>query len=239
MSNDPKMPTRAFLGAIAVSAMLLGACSDDSTASPSSTTTTTTPESPAAVEVDWAARTVTGVEDPRFTVDFCQGEAPLLCFTGDDSEHLGAIELLNYPTAGYDVVDAVIARGGDESDALEAIADGLVTTMAADRAEGCGDGYEVVPDEPVPAVVAGEDGVRYGFRGVVDGTTVEHVVTHALIDDGTVWILTAAGYDDGGCLPREGEFDVAGLQAAMAVIGDLAAASTLPAPDHTTTNDGR
>jgi hypothetical protein len=52
--------------------------------------------------------------------------------------------------------------------------------------------------------------------------------THdALIDDGTVWILTAAGYDDGGCcLPREGEFDVAGLQSVTSLISELAVGTT-------------
>lgn len=237
MPNHPK--TRGVVAAIALSAVLLGACSDDSTASPSATTTTATSEPPAAVEVDWAARTVTRVAEADVTVDFCEGEAPLLCFTGDGGEHLGVVELVHYPTAGYDVIEEAIAGGGDESAALEAIADDLVTSVAADRAEGCGEDYEIVPDEPVPAVVAGEDGVRFGFRGVVDGTTVEHVVIHALIDDGTVWTLTAAGYDDGGCLPREGEFDVAGVQSAMLLIGELAAGTTLPPPDdHTTTNEG-
>lgn len=127
---------------------------------------------------------------------------------------------------------------GDGTDVLEAMADEFVAEMAADRAEGCGDDYQVVAIDPIPAIVAGEDGLRYGFRGVVDGTTVEHVVLHALIDDGTVWILNAAGYADGGCLPREGEFDVAGVQSAMPLIGELAAGSRLPAPDGTPTNQG-
>lgn len=231
MPNRPKMPTRGVVAAVALSAMLLGACSDGSTASLPPTTTTTTTAQPAAIEVDWAARTVTGVADADVTVDFCEGEAPYVCFTGDDGEHLGVVELVHYPTAGYDVIEEAIAGGGNESAALEAIAADLVTSMAADRAEGCGDDYEIVPDEPVAAVVAGEDGARYGFRGVMGAATVEHVVIHALIDDGTVWILSAAGYDDGGCLPREGEFDVAGLQSAMPLIAELVAGSELPAPE--------
>lgn len=237
MSSRPMTSTRRVVAAIALSTALLASCSDGSTASPPATITTTT-EQPTAVEVDWAARTVTGASDADVTVDFCEGEAPSLCFTGDADEHLGVLELLHYPAAGYDVIDEVFASGGDESEALEALADDLVTTMVADRAEGCGDDYEVVPDEPVPAVVAGEDGARYGFRGVVAGTTVEHVVIHALIDDGTVWILNAAGYGDGGCLPREGAFDVAALQSATSLISELAAGSRLPAPDETMTNEG-
>lgn len=230
MPDRPNMSTRVLLVVTALPAVLLGACDQNSTATPRTTTTTTTSEPTGDVEVDWASRTVTGVAGTHVAVDFCEGEAPFVCFTGDGGEHLGVLELLHYPTAGYDVIEEVIAGGGDEAAALEAMADDLVTEMAADRAQGCGDGYVVVPDEPVPAVVAGEDGVRYGFRGVVEGTTVEHVVIHALIDDGTVWILSAAGYDDGGCLPREGEFDVAGVRSVMALIGELAAGTTLPPP---------
>lgn len=232
MPDHPKLPTRTVIAAVALSAILLGACSDDPTASPVATTTTTPTETPSGVEVDWTARTVSGVADAEVTVDFCEGEAPFLCFTGDDGEHLGVVELAHYPTAGYDVIEEAVA-GGDESAALEALAADLVADMTADRAEGCGDAYEVVPDEPVPAVVAGEDGARYGFRGVVDGATVEHVVIHALIEDGTVWVLNASGYDDGGCLPREGEFDVAGVQSALPLIGELVAGSKLPAPSST------
>ena len=242
MPRHVKTPTRGVVAAVALSAMLLGACSDRSTASPVAsppTTTTTTTEAPSAVQVDWSARTVTGVADADVTVDFCEGEAPYLCFTGDDGTHLGVMELVQYPVAGYDAIEEVIAGGGDESAALEAVADDLVTEMAADRAEGCGDGYEVVPDAPVPAVVAGGDGVRYGFRGVAEGTTVEHVVIHARIDDGTVWILAAAGYADDGCLPREGEFDVAGVQSAAPLISELAAGSRLPDPGQATTEGGR
>lgn len=215
-------------------AVLLSACSDDSTASPPPSSA---PDKSATVEVDWATRTVSGVADGPVTVEFCEGEAPYLCFTGDTG-HLGVIQLLNYPAGDHDVLAQVIAGGGDESDALEAVAKDFVAGMSADRAEGCGDSYQVVADQPAPAAMAGEEGLRYGFRGVVHDTTVEHVLVHALVDNGTLWVLSAAGYDDGGCLPREAEFDVAGLRSAVSLISDLAAGSKLPAPDRMTTNQG-
>lgn len=61
---------------------------------------------------------------------------------------------------------------------------------------------EAIP--PTEAVVAGEDGLRFGFVGrTSDGTLSERNVQHAILLDGQVTLLTAAAYAEGGCPGRD------------------------------------
>lgn len=214
---------------VAACLLFVAACGDEeSSPSPDPSTTSTLTPAP-AVDVDWDGRTISGPIDGPFEVGFCEGDAPLVCFT-EAGEQVGFVELWSSPATELDAVRQVLDDGGDDMEALEALAAEFVTSFRADRAEGCGADYEVVADPPVEVPVAGRPGLRYGFRGLVDDTTVERQIVHGVIHDGTVWLLNAAGYADDGCVPREGEFDVEGVEASADALAKLAAGSRLPDP---------
>ncbi len=177
--------------------------------------------------VDWASRTA-HVPHDRWTVEFCEGDAPVMCLTDADGAW-GGIELSSWDTADLDVLEAAFADGATAAEALDAFAEEFLTTLRADRAEGCGPEYQFTPDASTSTTVAGLPGLRYGFRGIVRGETVEHVVGHAVITDGTLHLFNASGLADDGCLGREGEFPMEAFDAeTVDLIGRIAAASTLP-----------
>lgn len=180
-----------------------------------------------AAAVDWNARTAR-IHDDRWTVEFCEGDAPVLCLENAEGQW-GGVELSSWPVADLDVLEAAFAEGATQAEALAAYADDFLRIFEADRAEGCGATYEFVPDTSTPISVDGRPGLRYGFRGVVDGVTVEHVVGHAVLTDRTLHLFNAAGLADDGCLGREGEFPMEAFDAdTIDLIGRIAAASTLP-----------
>ena len=118
----------------------------------------------------------------------CKGEAPLICISGPKGE-TGLVELLQFPT---------------DHASLQVLAEDFVASMATDRAAGCGDGYVIEAIPPTDAVVAGEEGVRFGYVGrTTDGALSERNVEHAILRDGQVTLLTAAAYAEGGCPGRD------------------------------------
>ncbi|HEU5085531.1 MAG TPA: hypothetical protein VFU14_19485 [Acidimicrobiales bacterium] len=177
--------------------------------------------------VDWGARDVR-LDDERWSVAFCEGDGPFVCFTGADGSS-GSVELSSWPAEELDVVADVLAAGGTDAEALDAFVADFLQTFEADRHEGCGPGVEVVREGAEAVPVAGRTGVRYGFRVVRGGETVEHVLGHAVLADGSLHLLNASGLGDDACLEREGEFDISAFDAAtVELVGRLAAASVLP-----------
>lgn len=192
---------------------------DDETAAPS-TTTTTTPVRAVEATVDWRARTVSVDGLDGYEIDFCEGEAPILCVTRG-GEWIGGIELASFP-------------GGAEAleDGVEAWAAEHYGTIEADRVQGCDPDYEVTPDE-VEAVPFGSlDGYRYGFTGTVDGRAIERVVGIGAADGGDLRLLVMNALVDDGCLARESELPLDAASDLAPALDALAAGTTaLPAVD--------
>lgn len=203
---------------------LLAACGDGGTETTGRAAPSTVPVADVEVgieaAVDWASRTVEVEGLDGYGIEFCEGDAPLLCVERG-GEWIGVIELASFPD------EEALDEG------IEAWADDFVTTMAEDRRVGCDPAFEVVGDEPTPAPFAGEDGHRYGFTGRIDGRVVERVVVHVAAVDGTLHLLTVNGLADDGCLSRESELPVDAVDDLTPVLAALAHGSTnLPAvPD--------
>ena len=216
--------TRVQLVVVAVAVVgVLAACGgdDDDRAAPSTTTTTTSaPESAVEATVDWRARTVSVDGLDGYEVEFCEGDAPILCVTRA-GEWIGGIELASFP-------------GGAEAleDGAEAWAAEHHRTIAADRVEGCDPDYELTPDE-VEAVPFGSlDGYRYGFTGSVDGRDIERVVGIGAVDDGDLHLLVLNALADDGCLARESELPLDAADDLAPALAALAAGTVaLPAID--------
>lgn len=216
-------------------ALALAACGDGSAEAIPPTTTPTTGAAPTTsvdpaptigdAAVDWAARTA-DVDAPGWEVAFCEGDAPLLCVARDASP-VGVVEHLAYPVASVETLAGAL-DDGDATAELEAWAGEHVATFTADRAEGCGDGYEVRGDPVVSASVGGTDGIRYGFTGSVGGRVVEHAAGFAAVEGERLVLVTASGLADDGCLARESELDVEDLEAFLPHLAAIAAGSTFP-----------
>jgi len=159
--------------------------------------------------VDWTARIVT-VEGTEFGVAFCEGEAPLLCITSPDGDHLGAFE-----HAEFDAVDD-----------LEAHAKEFSMTMREDRVAGCDPAFELEPATTVETTLFGAPGVRYGYTGSIAGREVERVVAHAANVDGRLHLVTANFLADDGCMSRESELPIGVADALEPVLDAVVAGST-------------
>ena len=204
---------KRFLPALLiVSLVFLTGCGGDD--EPAKGATATTVLGRVSAEVDWVQRSVTvRDEDDGPDIRFCEGEAPLLCVERDGT-HLGVIELASYPADGIDD--------------LAAWARAFYETMAADRSAGCDPAIEVVGDDPVRAMFAGHDGIRYGYTATIDGRPVERVLAHAAVVDGTLWLLTANALADESCLARESELPIDVMADLEPVLAGLAHGSELP-----------
>lgn len=203
-------------------ALLTGCGDDDDGAAPPGE-----PSQPAIV-IDWTDRT-TPDDTGEYTVSFCEGDGPFLCFE-HDGEFLGTIELVDYDVASLDVIRDALAGGASPVEALEAHAADFAANFAADRAEGCGPDYVVTADEVVPMTVGGQPGLRFGWTAQRDGAVVERVVTYGVITDGTLFSLVAIGLTDDGCLERMGELPIGELEGLLPTLDRVAAGSKLPAP---------
>ena len=199
-------------------ALLLAGCGADDPAPVSTPPSTTTTTPPVAASVDWAARSLTVADAEGYAIEFCEGEAPVLCVTRDGAA-VGAVELASFPVSSIDVL-----ADGD----LAAWADDFAGAIARDRAAGCGDGYAVEADAPEPARLGGAEGIFYRLTGTLDGRTVERVAGVAAVVDGQLWLLTANALEDGGCLSREHELGVDDLDRLTGTLRALAAGSALP-----------
>ena len=152
--------------------------------------------------IDWDRDFEPVLIDAGMVVRSCDGDAPLVCVTTDDGIHLGRVEHLSYPTSIRTVRE------------LRAEARKLYDAIAADRAEGCGPRYRFHRGPVVVRTVGGAKGVSYSFTGFnAAGVAVERTRGYLAVSDGELHVVTAAAYDDGGCLGNEGEFSVANLRA--------------------------
>jgi len=172
------------------------------------TTTTTSPS--AAPVVDWDDRDMTVILPDGWTVEHCEGDAPLLC-VAKDGEVVGVIERFIADPTTYDSYDPA----GDDETNLRNIAVTFVDAFAMDRASGCGTDYVLEPLEPAVIDMGGDPGLVYGFRGTLgDGTASEYNLQYGTISYGRLIFLVAAGYDEGGCPGRDDtiSFDSATLE---------------------------
>ena len=178
---------------------------DDAATSTTNSTSTTTATARITATVDWTARTVELEGQEAFDVEFCEGDAPMLCVSAD-GEALGAVERISF--------DAV----GD----LTKWATDFYGSIAADRKAGCDPGYELEADRPVPAPFGGIEGIRYAFTGSIDGIVVERVVGYAAERDGKLDLLAANAFSDDFCVERIGELPVVVMAAFEPVLAALA-----------------
>jgi hypothetical protein len=194
-------------------AVAAGCTGDDDEVLTDTTTSTPAPAEPVTAQVDWTARRISVDGDVPFDINFCEGEAPMLCIV-DDGTALGAIELLSYD----DVIRDFVAWGND-----------FYASVEADRRTACPT-YELQGDVPTPAPFAGAEGVRYGFTGTVESTVVERVIGVVANDEsGTVHLLVAnalAEDDVQTCLHKEGELPVDAMDEIEPVLLALAAGSS-------------
>lgn len=148
-----------------------------------------------------------------WTVQSCEGDAPLLCVSRNGSP-AGIIELAVFPVSSFAIggfQDAVAE--GDDRKALGFLATDFVRTFRADRSEACGVDYEIEPTPTEDATVLGQPGIRYGYRAERNGALVEIQANHGTIVEGDVVLVNAPAYAAGpeGCVPPEGEFSPEGL----------------------------
>ena len=166
--------------------------------------------------IDWDHDFEPVLVDGGMVVRSCDGDAPLVCVTTDDGIHLGRVEHLSYPTTIRTLRQ------------LRAEARSLYDAIAADRADGCGAGYRFRRGPVVVRTVGGATGVSYSFTGFdAAGVAVERTRGYLAVRDGALHVVTAAAYDDGGCLGNEGEFSVAGLRAFEPSFRNLVAGTPL------------
>jgi hypothetical protein len=171
--------------------------------------TTTAPPVPVTATVDWRARTITIDGDVPVDVNFCDGDAPMLCIT-DDGTPLGIFELASF--------DGLV-------DDFDAWARTFFESVESDRVAACDPTYELDPQSPVAASFAGALGVRYGFVGTAGGRPVERVVGYAINDAGSLRILVANALADDGCLSRESELPLDAMDELEPVLAAIAAGS--------------
>lgn len=172
--------------------------------------------------------------DPELSVDLgrgfrlthCEGDAPVLCVTGD-GEDRGIVELSSFPVESLDEVRAALPRGPKA--ALEAHVGDYLASLREDRENGCGAGYVVTP---LPTTVTeGADGpvASYGFTGARRGEAVsERTVQWAALRGDNLVLVNLSGYDEGSCVPAEGEGTVADVVALEPRLRPVIEANPLP-----------
>lgn len=220
--GDPVSPRRSLVVALGV-LLLAGGCArglEPDTGAPTEPAPTVagptqpTPTGPGGAQaVDWSEGFV--VLDNGWTIESCQGDAPILCVR-DGDRPVGTVEVSTYPADGTALTDRV--------------AD-LYRMVEQDRASTCGADHVLDTDEPVAATVGGAEGLRYGFalRGP-DGAVTE--ASHAYMVElaGALYVVNAAAQATGSCPGGlEGAFTPADLDAFAAYLPGIAAG--LPLPD--------
>lgn len=227
----PARPRPAVRAALVVLALVAAACTSDPAAQPpddSATPTAAPTESPAAdpivVDLEPGGDAVT--LDNGWTVQHCEGDAPFLCVRDADGQVLGTVEFGSYPVT--DDITAALADG-DVVPALEERVAEQHETIAADRAQGCGEDYEYEPEPSTRSVVGGEPAVTYGFSGVVDGREIERHRSWYTVHAGQLWVVSAAASDPEGCMAAEfGEFTPSDLATFEHYLERIVAGMELP-----------
>lgn len=197
----------------------LAACSSGGSTSSPSPDPTDPPAEP--ITVDWVhLDDFRPIDDGRWTLRDCEGDAPLLCVERD-ATLVGHIELLQFDRDTF----------GSNARSLDALSDDHETSSERDRSSSCPDSFdfEVQPRAEVP--VAGEDGVRSTWT-VSDayGNEVERVVTYFGLRDDRVIVFGADGLAGDACIAREGDdgFTPALLAAAVPLLDRVVVGSLLP-----------
>jgi hypothetical protein len=195
------------------------------TSSPSSSAPPSTSTTLVSAPIDWADPSVIVTLGDGWTVQACEGEAPLLCVSRNGS-HIGLVEANEYPLDSFEGTNPK-----DPGGSLILIAEDFIDSMAADRAAGCGVGYRLDPHMTSPVTVGGQPGIRFGYTGVMaDGSPSERIAQFGTIVGDEVLLLTAAAYDDGGCPGRDelATFSSADLAAFEPFLEAVVLSSPLP-----------
>jgi hypothetical protein len=204
---------------VAMLLAMLAACDGDKTTATPATTSTSgaTP-----VTIDWSTRVPRTELGDGWTVESCEGDAPLLCLTS--AEHgTGFLERSEFPLSSLSYAT------DDEMKTLNAHARDFYESFVRDRAEGCGQKYELRAIPPEQVEVAGKRGLRYGFAGNRPGEKAsERHLNHAFIDGDKLVILGLPAYDDNACVARQGEMTTAAQAALEPLLGPLVAGIELP-----------
>lgn len=157
----------------------------------------------------------------------CDGDAPLLCVERGE-EVVGTLELNHFPLS-----DELAAAEGEAElrAALRDFAASRHGDIAEDRRNGCGDDYLVEADPVAEVSMAGQPGVRYGFRGTDGGVTTEHVVSYATVAADQLWIVVADGAAADGCMGDDELtlFDPEVLRDLLPLLDRVVAGTPLPA----------
>lgn len=178
----------------------LAACSGTSDRPGTGSTTTTADPAPTTTldpeaGIDWGDPSRVVDLGDGFTVAACQGDAPLLCVDLNGAP-AGVVEAQSYPIASLPLFDPT----ADDHANLTALAEDFVETFRKDRAEGCGEDYLINPVAVKPIVLAGRDGILFGFEGRLrSGDLSELNLHYAIVDDDAVVSIVANAYDEGGC----------------------------------------
>jgi hypothetical protein len=212
------------VGLLGAAALLTAACGgggskDGATTSTKATTATTTPALPATF--DWWAPQTTQLGH-GWTVGPC-APAQLVPSTPG-----GKVLCLN----DEDGRQAVIAHFR-----LTPPADGQVSSfttrfkqeIATDRKAGCGSGYRIEDEPPVPLTPPDGDARRFGFTaGFNNAPDTERTVEWAGIRGASLVVLSIVGYDPGSCLQNTGQGSLADLRQLVPAIDRLVLKFGLP-----------
>jgi hypothetical protein len=222
MTSPARRLAATSLVVLAAVVVLVGCAGDDD----DDASAASVPVEDVAPALDWRSLPDEPIQHEGWTFGSCGGTAPILCVAGASGD--GTVELLQYAVDDVDVVAAALDEDDDEQAALEAFAEEYVALFSLSRPQDC-PGTSVVADAPVPLVVGGSPGLRYGFQ-VLDpsGAVVERSVQWATIDGGDMLVAAAGALDPTrACLEPIGEFTPATLEAALPAIDDVIAASIL------------
>jgi hypothetical protein len=157
------------------------------------------PQNGIGLIVDWSDPSRVLELDEGWTIQACEGDAPLLCVE-EEGVHAGLVEGLAYPIESYPDLDPT----ADTDTNLGAVARGFLESLRSDRSDGCGADYDFQPIEPEPFVLANTPGMVYGFVGTTSsGDPSELILQYATIVGDQIVLIVAAAYDEGGCPGRD------------------------------------
>lgn len=224
---------RMVMAALALTALVAGGCGsggEPTTSPPMTTSPTASSTVPSTLveqisgHIEWGQTFEVRLAN-GWTILDCDGDRLNVCFQ-NAAGVAGDMELaLGYPLDPAD-------RSRDEAEVALRLAQDMIDTFAADRAEGCPD-FDFLPEEPVAVTVAGLPGARGGFSLVTPaGVVVEQVVNHYVVVGGQMAIINTDAYpESGGCLepsPVDPSFLPGELAAVAPYLDRLAADSVLP-----------
>lgn len=162
-----------------------------------------------------------------WSIQHCEGDAPLLCVRDADGTVRGLVEMNVHP--GSDAVARAEATG-EVLPVLEDVVAAQHTAVAADRTAGCGEDYQYRAEPTVRTTVGGAPAVLYAFTGTVDGVVVEAHRAWYTVHDELLWTVNAAAAAAGSCMadPELSEFTPEDLALVTPWLDRVVAGSELP-----------